>query len=266
MADYYQLLGVSRDADAEEIKKAYRKLARQHHPDLNPGDAEAAEQFKRVAHAFETLSSPERRASFDQSRRPARGVLPEGFVAAVNTALDRAEAYVERMVLPHYTQLWRGRGAVAVALLWQDLEALRDTSFLSDSTPGWWARRRARRLAGTIRLDIDWAPAGDLSMRHRTLDGKWQVLLTPWILHRMGFDDPAALDDAVLRVVLLQYASVLAFDRFRPPGGPRGWAEAMDEAEQTDREHRVASGFRIAGSTLLVGVVLLLVYSGYASW
>lgn len=75
--DYYEVLGVSRDASPEEIKKAYRKLARQYHPDANPGDKTAEERFKEIAEAYEVLSDPEKRANYD--RFGHAGVNGQGF-------------------------------------------------------------------------------------------------------------------------------------------------------------------------------------------
>lgn len=64
--DYYQVLGVAKDADEKTIKKAYRKLARKYHPDVNPDNPEAERKFKEVNEAYEVLSSPEKRAKYDR--------------------------------------------------------------------------------------------------------------------------------------------------------------------------------------------------------
>lgn len=64
--DYYEVLGVSKTASADEIKKAYRKKAIQYHPDKNPGDKEAEEKFKEAAEAYEVLSNPDKRSRYDQ--------------------------------------------------------------------------------------------------------------------------------------------------------------------------------------------------------
>ena len=74
-ADYYELLGVSRDASEAEIKRAFRQLAMKHHPDRNPGDKGAEERFKVINEAYAILSDPDRRAQYD---RFGRADLPPG--------------------------------------------------------------------------------------------------------------------------------------------------------------------------------------------
>lgn len=64
--DYYDVLGINKNADNKTIKKAYRKLAKKYHPDINPGDAKAEEKFKEITEAYEILSDPEKRKLYDQ--------------------------------------------------------------------------------------------------------------------------------------------------------------------------------------------------------
>ena len=71
-SDLYETLGVSRDADGDTIKKAYRRLARQLHPDVNP-DPATQERFKDVTHAYEVLSDPEKRRMYDLGGDPFNG-------------------------------------------------------------------------------------------------------------------------------------------------------------------------------------------------
>ena len=76
--DYYEVLGVSRDASTIDLKKAYRKIAMKFHPDRNPGDKNAEDKFKEASEAFEVLGDPSKRQRYDQFGHSAEG-LGEGF-------------------------------------------------------------------------------------------------------------------------------------------------------------------------------------------
>ena len=88
LKDYYQVLGVQRGASDDDIKKAYRKLARKFHPDLNPGDKSAEEQFKQLQEAYDVLSNPEDRKLYDEhgdnwrAVKAGAGVPPPGWEGA----------------------------------------------------------------------------------------------------------------------------------------------------------------------------------------
>jgi molecular chaperone DnaJ len=80
--DYYEILGISKNADEAEIKKAYRKMALKYHPDKNQGDSEAEEKFKEAAEAYEVLSNSEKRAQYD--RYGHAGMGQGGFGGGMN--------------------------------------------------------------------------------------------------------------------------------------------------------------------------------------
>jgi molecular chaperone DnaJ len=89
--DYYEVLGLGRDSDLEEIKKAYRSLAMKYHPDKNPGDKAAEEKFKEVAEAYEVLKDPEKRSRYDQyGHAGVSGAAGRGFSGAVDFDLSDA--------------------------------------------------------------------------------------------------------------------------------------------------------------------------------
>src|SRR5438270_2885581 len=76
--DFYEALAVSRTATEDEIRKAYRKLARKHHPDLNPGDKASEDRFKKVQEAYDVLSDPKKRQIYDQHGFFSDNIPPGG--------------------------------------------------------------------------------------------------------------------------------------------------------------------------------------------
>jgi len=114
--DYYQILGVPRTADQKEIKKAYRKLAQQYHPDKNPGNKEAEQKFKEINEAYTVLSDPEKRAKYDrfgaQWEQYARaGGRPEDFDWGPWSAGPGTGGTYTRTITPEeFEQLFGGLG------------------------------------------------------------------------------------------------------------------------------------------------------------
>ena len=92
--DFYKALGVSEDASESDIKKAYRKLSRKYHPDLNPGDKQAEKKFKEISEAYDVLSDKKQREEYDQIRRyGAAGMGAGGFGGGSYTGYPGADAF-----------------------------------------------------------------------------------------------------------------------------------------------------------------------------
>ncbi|MGQ9920177.1 MAG: molecular chaperone DnaJ [Desulfobacca sp.] len=106
--DAYEILGVPRDATDADLKKAYRKLARKYHPDVNPNDKEAEKKFKEISAAYDILSNPEKRAEYDRLGAAAYYARPE-------TAHDFEEVFAARGFADLFRDLFGGRGGQAYA-------------------------------------------------------------------------------------------------------------------------------------------------------
>ena len=108
--DYYEVLGVQKSATDAEIKRAYRKVAKKYHPDMNPGDKEAEAKFKEATEAYEVLSDSQKRAQYDQFGHAAFDQTAGGGAnrekLAVWTALDLAAELVDSAVLTLMAEIW----------------------------------------------------------------------------------------------------------------------------------------------------------------
>ena len=97
--DYYEVLGVEKTASVEEIKKAYRKKAIQYHPDKNPGDKQAEENFKEAAEAYDVLSDPQKRQRYDQFGHAGVGGASQGGGFGGGMSMDD--------IFSQFGELWR---------------------------------------------------------------------------------------------------------------------------------------------------------------
>lgn len=164
--DYYQTLGVSRNADEKEIKKAYRKLAQKYHPDKNPGDKTAEQRFKEINEAYTVLSDPDKRAKYDrfgaQWEQYARaGGRPEDFDwGAWGGAPGQGGTYTRTITPEEFEQMFGGGGMGGFS------------SFFDALFGGHGAARSGRRSAG-----FDFSSMGGMNMPPQVTETTIQVTL-----------------------------------------------------------------------------------------
>lgn len=161
--DFYKALGVGENASADEIKRAYKKLARQHHPDRNPGDKQAEEKMKDVSEAYEVLSDAKKRGEYDQMRRMTRGDFGPGFVAGGRAGSVRFEGIpfdLEDLLSGFFGGEGRRRGGARAAHRGADLEtAIRISP--EDAA-------RGATVAIPVRRDAPCSACGGSGVEHRT--------------------------------------------------------------------------------------------------
>jgi curved DNA-binding protein len=168
--DLYQILGVARDADENTIRKAYRKLARRHHPDVNPNDKTAEEKFKEISHAYAVLSDAEKRRAYDEfgeisleggfdpeAARRARAAFGARFGGGGGPRdFGEAEGFAFGNLDDLFSDLFAQRGGRGVRGRGPDIEAELELDFLD----------AARGVEQRITLG---RPAADGSLRHDTV-------------------------------------------------------------------------------------------------
>lgn len=158
MEDLYDVLGVQRDAKPEAIRAAYRKLAKKHHPDLNPGKPEAAERFKTISLANEILSDPEKRGRYDRGEIDATGAEkpPErGFYREYGDAGGRTKYRAEAGFDP------------------EDLESIFGQAFRSGGARGGGRGFSARGMDAQYALTVSFLDAANGTVRRLTMpDGQ----------------------------------------------------------------------------------------------
>ena len=263
MTDPYEVLGVSPAASRDDIRKAYRQLARALHPDLHPEDPAAEARFKEVAAAWDVLGDAERRAAHDRRAGRARaGVVDAEALEAVSAAVERAQDWAERGVVPQVAARWRGSGAEATGWALQHLAELSVPGSLP--SVGWRARRRVGQLLQGIGVGLAPWPLGASTSMVRRLGG-WEILVDPRSLWQAGFRG-TELDDAVLQLLVARYVQLLAVGRFVPPHEPSGWPAALEEARDRDDAAVFRSRARIGGWALVAVVLGLMFTAGYQGW
>jgi len=184
--DYYQILGVARDASPDEIKKAYRKLAHQYHPDVSK-DPAGEEKFKEIAEAYETLKSPEKRSAYDElgAHRPGEEFRPtpdweqhHGGARFSFEDLDLADLFASLAA----QRQGAGGGGGALRLAGQDFEAAVQISLeqafhgteveLQLAMPERDAQGRLHRVAHTLKVRIPKGATDGQRLRLRGKGGK----------------------------------------------------------------------------------------------
>ncbi len=183
--NYYEILDVSPDATVEEIKRAYRRLARRYHPDLNPGDKQAEETFKDLVEAYDVLCDPEQREKHDQlinsksgkSRRPNVGTDKSRRSSATSSQNGRGVDRYAQQTTRKKTQRRESKTATQTSrrVAWDDSSAYRPgtrkTAYKVQSDPTFVQKERPRDVEARLKLPLEKAYRGGKE-RIRLEDGR----------------------------------------------------------------------------------------------
>ena len=255
--DPYTVLGVDPDATEAELKKAYRKAAREWHPDRNKSP-EAESRFKEIAAAWEILKDPVARRRHRLTQ--ARGVeLAEEFLLDVADAIERAETWIREAVLPHYARYWRGHGAEMATRLFADL----DTLLVPQSLSKHWWQRPVQRRADKVVVTVMFGRARDLSVVRHGVD-LTQIIVLPQALWDRGFRESSEIDDAVMRILLARFAQ--AMGPAHAPGNEGTWDEAVEQARAYDAGLVFRSRLRWAGWSAVGIVIAIMLTAAVQGW
>ena len=182
--DYYKALGVTEKATADEIKRAYRKLAKQYHPDSTGGDKAKESRFKDISNAYDVLGEPKKRALYDQIRAQG-GAMPQGFPGAAYTYSGRGGGGPSVFDLGDlFSQFFSGnaagRGPSAGARVRVDRFDDQDAEFESKvkASDGSWLAVKGVDVYSDVRISFDRAMLGTVATVP-TVDGKAEVKVPP---------------------------------------------------------------------------------------
>ncbi|MGQ9687849.1 MAG: DnaJ C-terminal domain-containing protein [Desulfobaccales bacterium] len=272
--DYYSILGVSKTATPEDIKKAFRKLARKYHPDVNPGDKAAGEKFKEISEAYEVLSDPEKRQKYDQfgaqwQQYAQAGGRPEDFNWSQWQAGPGA-TYSYRTVTPEeFAEIFGGEGHFSS--FFETLFGGAGRPFTAQAGPEFQFRTRPRRgrdVESTLKVTLEEAFHGSSRILEWESGRKIEAKIPPGVktgsrLKLKGQGEPGLhggeAGDLVLHIEVLPHERfiwdgddltlTLPVDLFTLLLGGKVTVPGIDRAVKLDIPPETANGrvFRLKG-------------------